>query len=143
MTGPLIPSLCYVDAPAAISWLERALGFRAQLVVPGPNDTVMHSQLVCDVPACTIMVFSQRDDEFGRLQRSPQVLGSCTQSVYLVVETAAAVDAHHDRAQAAGAEILLAPVNQEYGGRAYTCRDLEGHVWSVGDYDPRKNEHGA
>lgn len=22
------------------------------------------------------------------------------------------------------------------GGRGYSCRDLEGHVWSFGDYDP-------
>jgi len=25
---------------------------------------------------------------------------------------------------------------QDYGGRDYTCRDLEGHVWTFGTYDP-------
>jgi uncharacterized glyoxalase superfamily protein PhnB len=25
---------------------------------------------------------------------------------------------------------------QEYSGRDYTCRDLEGHVWTFGTYDP-------
>ena len=132
--GALIPSLCYADAPAAIEWLGRAFGFSAQLVVPGPDGAVAHSQLVCDEPPCLIMVFSRKDDEFGRLQRPPKELGGCNQSIYLVVQD---VDAHHDRALAAGAEIIMPPTDQDYGGRAYTCRDLEGHVWSAGSYDPR------
>ncbi len=27
-------------------------------------------------------------------------------------------------------------VDQEHGGRGFGCRDLEGHLWSVGTYDP-------
>ena len=26
--------------------------------------------------------------------------------------------------------------DQDYGGRAYTCRDSEGHIWNFGSYDP-------
>ena len=26
--------------------------------------------------------------------------------------------------------------DQDYGGRDDTCRDLEGHVWTFGTYDP-------
>ncbi len=26
--------------------------------------------------------------------------------------------------------------DKDYGGRGYSCRDLEGHVWSFGSYDP-------
>jgi uncharacterized glyoxalase superfamily protein PhnB len=26
--------------------------------------------------------------------------------------------------------------DMDYGGRAFTCRDLEGHLWSIGTYDP-------
>ena len=39
------------------------------------------------------------------------------------------VDAHYERAKAAGAEILAEPEDQEYGDRRYTARDLEGHHW--------------
>jgi hypothetical protein len=28
----------------------------------------------------------------------------------------------------------------DYGGRAFTCRDLEGHTWSIGTYDPWQPE---
>jgi uncharacterized glyoxalase superfamily protein PhnB len=27
-------------------------------------------------------------------------------------------------------------VTQDYGGRDYTCKDPEGHVWTFGTYDP-------
>ncbi|WP_145194303.1 VOC family protein [Planctomycetes bacterium Poly30] len=136
MYGPLMPSLCYADAPAAIRWLEEAFGFRPQLVVPGPGDTVMHSQLVCEDPPCIVMACSRRDDDYGRMSRPPRELGATTQGLYLVVEDVAA---HHARAAAAGAEIVMPPTTQDYGGECYTCKDPEGHVWSFGSYDPRES----
>ena len=39
-------------------------------------------------------------------------------------------------AQAAGAEIVIDIKDEDYGGRGFTCRDPEGHVWSFGSYDP-------
>src|SRR5580704_12147338 len=30
----------------------------------------------------------------------------------------------------------LMKLPEDYGGRGYTCRDLEGHIWSFGSYDP-------
>ena len=37
---------------------------------------------------------------------------------------------------AAGAEIAIDIKDEEHGGRAYSCRDPEGHVWNFGSYDP-------
>jgi len=45
-------------------------------------------------------------------------------------------DKHCARAVAAGAEILLPLEDADYGGRGYSCRDPEGHVWNFGTYDP-------
>lgn len=56
-----------------------------------------------------------------------------TQGIYVIVSDA---DAHCARAQAYGAEILIPLTNQDYGGRDYTARDPEGHVWTFGTYDP-------
>jgi uncharacterized glyoxalase superfamily protein PhnB len=71
---------------------------------------------------------------FDEAMRAPSELdGHCTQGAYVIVEDA---DAHHERALAAGAEILLELVDQDYGGRGYTCRDPQGHVWSFGTYGP-------
>ena len=75
---------------------------------------------------------------FDEAMRPPSELGGrCTQGAYAIVDDA---DAHHARALAAGAEILLALEDQDYGGRGYTCRDPQGHVWSFGTYDPWADE---
>jgi uncharacterized glyoxalase superfamily protein PhnB len=39
------------------------------------------------------------------------------------------VDAHCERARAAGAEIEYRPMDQPYGVREYGARDLEGRRW--------------
>ena len=26
--------------------------------------------------------------------------------------------------------------DEDYGGRGYSCRDSEGHIWRFGTYDP-------
>lgn len=45
-------------------------------------------------------------------------------------------DAHHERARAAGAEVVSGPDAPDHGGRQYTCRDIAGHLWTFGSYDP-------
>lgn len=129
----LIPSLVYEDAQAAISWLECAFGFTAHMVVPGEDGAVMHSQLLAPDGRSMLMLYTQRDDGYGKGQKPPKALGGSNQGLYLVVED---VEVHHARAVEAGAKIILPPTKQDYGGSAYTCEDPEGHVWSFGSYDP-------
>ncbi len=131
-TTTVVPTMRYRDAPAAIEWLCRAFGFERNLVVPGPDGTIAHAQL--SFGGGMIMLGSSREGEFDALVAMPgDIGGRCTQTVYVIV---ADVDARHARAAAEGAEIVIAPADQDYGGRLYACRDLEGHVWSFGSYDP-------
>ncbi|HEY2945943.1 MAG TPA: VOC family protein [Vicinamibacteria bacterium] len=128
----VIPGLRYRDAPAAIEWLCRVFGFEKQLVVPGENGTIAHSQL--RFGNGMVMVGSVGDSEFGRLMKQPDEIGGAeTQSSYLVVNDA---DAVYARAKAAGATIVIEIKDEDYGGRGFGCRDLEGHLWYVGTYDP-------
>jgi uncharacterized glyoxalase superfamily protein PhnB len=128
----VIPAIRYRDANAAIEWLCKAFGFEKHLVVPGENGTVAHAQL--SFGNGMIMLGSARDDEFGRRVKPPRETGGIgTQSAYVIVENA---DAHHARAKAAGAEIVMEVEDQDYGGRLYSCLDPEGHLWSFGTYDP-------
>ena len=126
----VIPTLRYQNAKAAIEWLERAFGFEPHLVVPGPGDTVAHAQLVAD--GVMIMLGTARNDDFGALQRPPDGR-TCTQSPYIIVDDP---DAHYERAVAAGAKVAMDLVDQDYGGRGYSCLDPEGHLWNFGSYDP-------
>ena len=131
----IIPVLRYHDARRAIAFLREAFGFEEHLVVPGEREgEVAHAQL--RLGDAMIMTGTWRDDDFGRMQKTPRDVGGVvTQSVYVVIDD---VDAHHARALAAGATIMAPPADQDYGGRLYVCRDLEGHLWSFGSYDPRK-----
>ena len=127
----VIPAIRYRDAPAAIEWLCRAFGFTEHLVVPGGAGTIAHAELTYQNGM--IMLGSARDDEFGRLVAPKEKGRPATAGVHVVVQD---VDAHHAQAAAAGAEIITPPEDQEYGGRLYACRDLEGNVWTFGSYDP-------
>lgn len=122
----------YRDAAAAIKWLCRAFGFEQQLVVAQPDGTIAHAQLTFGNGM--VMLSSVVESEFGRLMKQPDEIGGAeTQAAYLIVSDA---DAVYASAKAAGATIVLDIKDEDYGGRGFTCRDLEGHVWTLGTYDP-------
>jgi len=129
----LIPSLRYRNALAAIEWLCRAFGLEKNAVYMGPNDTVAHAQLTYG--GGMIMLGSvDNGGEYSRLMVQPDEIGLReTKGIYLVVTDA---DAVYATARQAGAEIVLDIRDMDYGGRAFTCRDLEGHLWSIGTYNP-------
>ena len=133
-TSTVIPGLRYHDAPAAIEWLCRAFGFEEQLVVPGEAGIVEHAQLRFGNGMIMLGSAGKHGGGYDELVKTPRETGGvATQGLYVIVEDP---DTHHERAVAAGAEIVLAIEDKDYGGRGYTCRDLEGNVWSFGDYDP-------
>jgi uncharacterized glyoxalase superfamily protein PhnB len=129
----VIPCIRYRDAPAAIEWLCDTFGFETQLVVPNEDGTIAHAQL--SFGNGMIMLGSVFDTEYGRLLKQPSEIGDfVTQSSYLVVNNA---DLVYGRVLEAGAKILLDIKDEDYGGRGFTCRDPEGHIWSIGTYDPQ------
>ena len=106
----------------------------AQVIVEDDAGGIAHAQL--RFGNGMIMLGSARDDEFGHLQQPPSA-GAVTQSPYIVV---ADIDDHYARAVAAGAKIAIEIKDEDYGGRVYSCRDPQGHLWNFGDYDPWQSE---
>jgi uncharacterized glyoxalase superfamily protein PhnB len=129
----VIPCLRYRDAHAAIGWLCEVFGFERHLVVDGEEGTVVHAQL--SFGTGMIMLGSVRPDTgYGALLAQPDEIGGRqTQTIYLTVNDA---DAVHERALRAGATVVIPLVDEDYGGRGFTCRDPEAHVWSIGTYNP-------
>jgi uncharacterized glyoxalase superfamily protein PhnB len=129
----VIPCLSYRDAAAAIEWLCKTFGFETHAVYSGENGTIAHAEL--SFGNGMIMCGTKKSDTpYGRWIKQPDEINGCeTQTAYLIVADA---DAIYDRAKAAGAEILLDIKTEDYGGRGFTCRDLEGHIWNFGSYDP-------
>ena len=126
-TPNIFPALKYNDGPAAVDWLERVFGFEKQMVLPGPEGTVAHAEL--RLGPGTIMLGSARPPDKDNPWTSEPI------GIYVYVED---VETHHDRAKAAGAEIVRPLQVTEYGSWEYSVRDLEGHLWSFGTYRPEE-----
>jgi uncharacterized glyoxalase superfamily protein PhnB len=128
----IIPCLRYRDAAKAIEWLCSVFGFKRHLVVANPDGSIAHAELT--LGDGMVMLGSVKESDFDRLMKQPdQIGGAETQTSYIVVPDA---DAVYARARAAGAEIVLDIKDEDYGGRGFSCRDLEGRLWNFGTYDP-------
>jgi uncharacterized glyoxalase superfamily protein PhnB len=115
----IIPQLPYADIRAALSFLERAFGFRE---IPSSRmegaDGVLHHALV-EFGGGVIGVGTQG----AHVAVSPMRGGVESQYISVAV---ADVQAHCERARAAGARIAKEP---RPGGHAYEALDPEGHRW--------------
>jgi uncharacterized glyoxalase superfamily protein PhnB len=127
MTTPtFVPAVTYRDPRAALAWLEKAFGFETTMVIePADGDVRGSHYEMAFEGSGRIMIGA----EWADWARSPQAIGGAnTQSVHVSIESD--VDAHCDRARAAGAVIAAPPEDQFYGARTYRAIDPEGHVWS-------------
>jgi uncharacterized glyoxalase superfamily protein PhnB len=120
----LMSAVCYRDPKAALRWLEEAFGFELFMLIEDENGGLVHSEMRFGNAA--VMIGNEWSDD----HRSPASIGGKnTQTVHISI--AADLDAHCAHARAAGAEIIREPETQFYGDRTYSCRDLEGHIWTV------------
>jgi len=119
-------SVISADADAAIAFLDRAFGITEHELHRDETGTIRHGEL--RLGDGIVMIGTQRDDAFAT---------SGTVLVYAAVDRPEDVDALHERAAAAGAEIVLAPTDTDYGSRDFAAKDPEGNVWSFGTYRPK------
>jgi uncharacterized glyoxalase superfamily protein PhnB len=125
----IFPALRYRDPDAAIGWLKEAFGFEEKAVYRDDGGSVQHAEL--RLGAGLVMLGPVREEGWMG-GKATDALASPT-SIYVAVEDA---DAHHERARAAGAQIVRELADMEYGSREYSARDLDGNLWSFGTYDP-------
>lgn len=131
---PRISSSLYYSRPAeAIDWICAAFGFELRLKVEGDGGSIVHSELTFGDGV--IMVCGSAAVSPGKTDRdhmkSPGEAGGNTQNLFVYVDD---VEAHCQRARAAGAVISKEPTTTDYGDdywvdRGYGAVDLEGHHW--------------
>ncbi len=127
----IIPTLLYKDAHAAVDWLCQTFGFTKKVVFEAADGTVANAQLTFGNGM--IMLSTRRVVGFGQFIKTPHEMdGFNCMTPFIIVEQ---IDEHYQKAVAAGAEIImeLETVDTRKG---YTCRDLEGYIWSFGNYNP-------
>ena len=115
----IIPYIFYQDVPKALDWLARAFGFVETMRVGTPSGGV-HGEMILDGRR---IMMGQGHKDWGML--SVAATDVATQGVFVYL---ADVDAHYERARAAGAAIEKPPEDLPYG-RSYTARDCDGHPW--------------
>jgi uncharacterized glyoxalase superfamily protein PhnB len=128
----VIPCLTYRDAKRMVQWLCDAFGFHRHAVYEDGAGGITHAELTLGT-GMIMLGSEQKDGAFAELQSTPGKLKGTTQSPYLVVADA---DVVHSRVVAIGGEIVMPIEDKPYGGRAFSCRDPEGHLWNIGSYDP-------
>jgi len=131
----IIPCLRYRNALAMIGWLCDAFGFEKHAVY-ADGDTVHHAQLVFGNGMIMLGSVDNASAWGERIVQPEAIGGRETQSPCVIVADA---DAHYARAKAAGATIVDEIASPDHGGRGYSCRDPEGHLWYFGSYDPWKD----
>jgi uncharacterized glyoxalase superfamily protein PhnB len=118
----IVPQLPYEDIRAALSFLEQAFGFREirSSRMEGADGVIHHANV--EFGGSVIGIGTQ--GAHGAM--SPKSAGSASQYISVYVDD---IDAHYERARAAGAKIGRGPRDHAREYRAYEALDLEGHRW--------------
>jgi len=119
------PCLFYDDVEGAARLLREAFGFTERFADRDPSGKLEHAQLA--YRSAVVMLGPARSPRALRPCAPAKELEALHAGVYLFVDD---VDAHHDRARSAGAEILLAPADMHWGDRIYCAMDPEGQFWT-------------
>ncbi|HZV79188.1 MAG TPA: VOC family protein [Candidatus Binatus sp.] len=128
----IFPALRYINARAAIEWLQRAFDASTHVVYESSDGSVEHAEVI--IAGNMIMLGQSRED--GYPIRSPREVGVATAGIYVALPDASAVDALHQRAAGAGAKITQAPHDTDYGSHDFGAEDVEGNRWNFGTYSP-------
>ena len=120
----IIPLLVYEDIEAGHDFLVSAFGLQAGRIDRDNEGQVVHGEVHT---GSEVIWLHRVTSEHGLI--SARWRDAASSGLVVNVDD---VDAHYERARAAGASIDSSPVDQPYGRREYEARDPEGHRWWFG-----------
>lgn len=130
-TPTVAPMLAYRDGQKALEWLPAAFGCTVRNTYIGDDGSVGHAEFVFDDGIVMIAGFGEPYEPPNDLQRNYPPAAKWYDHPYIVNGVFVQiddVDAHYNRAVAAGAQVLSPPEDTDHG-RVYRVADFEGHRW--------------
>jgi uncharacterized glyoxalase superfamily protein PhnB len=116
-------AIFYKDPSAAVEWLARAFGFERSMLITNADGKLEHAEMTFGDGYIMI------GTEWASYTASPASTdGKNTQILH--VHLSDGIDAHCERARAAGATIVRELNDEFFGDRVYSARDPECHVWT-------------
>jgi len=125
----LVAGLFYKDPIAAMKWLEKAFGFETTTLFTDADGNLGYAEM--EFRGAPISIGGEFGGPLlgGAQMKSPLAFGG-DGAQFMRVELEGDLDAHCERARAAGARITAEPEDQFYGARTYRATDPEGHIWN-------------
>lgn len=135
--------IAYEDTAAAIDWLTEAFGFRERGHRYVMDDgTIGHAELELGGEVVMLATPNHEYQSPKRHRESCEAARRWLDNPWVidgVLVTVDDLDAHHERAVAAGANVIRGP-EEGPAGRLYTAEDIEGHRWMFGErLDPSES----
>jgi uncharacterized glyoxalase superfamily protein PhnB len=131
--APVYPHIHYREPAEAIAWLTRVFAFRERVRMARPDGTIITSKLEAPGGGLVMVAGSSREFTEWIRERVPnfreQPERPWPNLSHTTTVMVSDVDQHYERANSAGATILMCPTDQPWGLRSYSAIDLEGHQW--------------
>jgi uncharacterized glyoxalase superfamily protein PhnB len=127
----VVPMLAYADGPAAMDWLAKAFGFRERARMTAADGRLSHGELETDDGLIMLATPSPYYQGPKRHREECEAADRWLSVPYIVDGVLVYVDdvqAHFERAKAAGATVL-SEVEETEDGKRYRAEDFEGHRW--------------
>ena len=118
-------ALTVTDMKAAMTFYQKAFGFKRRGVMKGPDGKPMHAELT--LRDSVLML----GPEMPGWNKSPKTLGGSPFTLYLYVEDADKVFA---KALKLGATQMMPVADMFWGDRCGNLVDPQGYRWSVGSH---------
>ncbi|WP_280338362.1 VOC family protein [Nocardia neocaledoniensis] len=119
----ICPGISCAGAAAAIDFYTAIFGATVRMKMPGPGDTIVHSELLV---GDSVLMVGDPVPEIGFLD--PKAVGGSPVNLMVYVPDA---DGAFNAAIAAGATEITPMTDQFYGDRSGAFEDPWGHRWTV------------
>lgn len=127
-----VPMLAYEDGLNAMDWLTRAFGFRETMRMLTKDGRLSQGEMEAGDGGVIMLANPTPDYQSPKHHREICEAAAAWSKVPYIIDGVLVyiddVDAHFERARAAGATILSGVETTQFGKR-YRAEDLEGHRW--------------